>query len=356
MKARGSRGGGGWQAACLVFLVVLGAGRGAMAQSTLRPVDVYVVGREAPVARFQAALGALDRPIRWSSLDELDLAQVTERPAEEGVAPPARVWVDCSDPTRARLYFADWTSERFLLRDVPTPDGLSALSLETIAQMIETSLSALTADRTAGMTRVEMGRALGERPEAPAPRVEALPRTSLAPALGAFYAAQAFAEDWPIEEGPGVAAELRQSTGRARLGGWLTGQYQLPATIDDGFAGVRVDTFAIRAGVEIGTPVATDAVAIGRIGVGGDVIHVAPRPADAADAVLEKEKFYWDSMVQFATGLQVRLNPHLELDVAILIDVDLVLRHYDVQVGGATTRLATPWLVRPGLLAGLSWR
>ncbi|HEY4015678.1 MAG TPA: hypothetical protein VGM06_20200 [Polyangiaceae bacterium] len=356
MKARSSRAGGGRTPAWLAVLFVLGVSRSSWAQGAPPAVDVYVVGAGASLPRLQTALGAVDRPIRWASIDKFDLSEVTQPPPEPGGAPAARVWVDCSDPSRARLYFADWSTERFLLRDLPTPEGLTELSLETIAQMIETSLSALTTDRMAGMTRVEMGRALGEKPAAPAPRAEAVPSAPLAPSLGAFYAAQGFARDWPIEHGPGVAAELRQSTGRVRFGGWVTGQYQLPETIDDGLAGVQIDTFAIRAGVEAGAPIAGDAVVLGRIGAGGDILHVAPRLAAIADAQLQQEKFYWDTMVQLATGVQVRLNPHLELDAAIVVDVDLVLRHYDVNVDGGTTRFATPWPVRPGLSAGLSWR
>ena len=328
-----------------------------------------MVGGEATLLRLEAALGAVDRPIRWLSIDRLDIDQILERPPERSgptavaVAAVARVWVDCSDPSRARLYFADWSTERFLLRDVATPDGLSALSLETIAQMIETSLSALSADRTAGMNRVEMGHARSAaRSKLRVARRASPPASALSPSSRGVLRGAGFRAGLAHRAQPG---SRRGATARARgawrLGGWLT--RSVSAARDDrrrarGRAGGHA--LALRAGLEAAAPVQAGErrFVLGRAGARWrrDPPRGAAPCFRLGEPVLEEKKFYWDTMVQFAAGMEIRLDPHLALDVAILLDVDLVLRHYDVDLVGGTTRLATPWPLRPGVSAGLSWR
>jgi hypothetical protein len=311
------------------------------------PIEVAVVGPGA-LPRLQAALAAVDRPIGWVALGAMDRSQVTRPPAQPR---GARVWIDCTDPTRVRLYFANWSTGRFLLREVPLPAGLDALGLETLAQMIESSLSALIADRGAGMDRAEMGRALAERPKPSAPP----PAPPIDFGVGAFYAAQVFAAGWPVEHGPGVVIRALRGGGRARPGGWVTAQYQLPETIVTDLAGVRLDTVAVRAGPELDVPISGGAALTVRAGAGGDVIQVASRQGTNGGASLVAARTYWDFMAQLAIGARLRLPARLELEGEALVDADFVLRHYDVNVDDRSIRIVTPWRVRPGIAAALSW-
>jgi hypothetical protein len=323
------------------------AGRSAADAHAAPPIELAVVGPGA-LPRLQAALAAVDRPIRWVALDAMDRSQVTRPPAQ---AQGARVWIDCTDATRIHLYFANWSTGRFLLREVPLAAGLDALGLETLAQMIESSLSALIADRSAGMDRAAMGRALGERPMPVVP--PAAPPVDFG--VGAFYAAQAFAAGWPVEHGPGLAIRALQGSGRARLGGWATAQYQLPEMIATDLAGVRLDTAAVRVGPELDLPISRGAALAVRAGAGGDVIQVASRQGTNGGAALVAARTYWDFMAQFAMGARLQLPARLELEAEALVDADFVLRHYDVNVDGHLIRIVTPWRVRPGIAVALSW-
>jgi hypothetical protein len=323
----------------------------ASGQTSSPTIEVYVVGTPESISRLEAALGAVDRPIRWIELEKLDLTQVTQRPQEAGIA-VARAWVDCSSPDRARLYFANWNTERFLVREVPFSGGLTPLTLEMLAQIVESSLSALLTDDKAGLTRAEMTAAL----EPAAPAKPETPRSSpLAVTLGAFYGLQAFAPDWPVEHGLGLSAAFGERDGPARLSAWLTVQYQVPEMIQTSLIGVRLDTVAMRAGVELGKPISEDVVLSARVGGGGDLLHVAPRQGTNANASLKADQFYWDYMTQIAVAVTVAWGDHLVTSAALVTDVDLAERHYDLSLAGATTRVAAPWRLRPGFMAGVAW-
>jgi hypothetical protein len=339
-----------WKAGAAVFALMFGAGT-ASAQSPPRAIDIFVAGAPDAVSRLEDAIGVADRPIHWVPIGRVDVEDVVRRPPEGG-PPSARAWIDCSSADRMRIYFANWNSERFLLREVPLPEGLNELALETAGQVIASSLSALMSDDNAGMSRAEITSILQPAPSEPEP-----PRVSAWIAnWGAFYAVQAFAQKQWIEQGPELMATLGQREGGWRLGAWLSGQYQLPAIVDAGLIGVRLDTIALRAGAELAHPVGLRVTLALRVGMGGDVIHIAPRAGSAMQTSLSPERFTWEYAAQIALAGTVRLDERIALSGALLADADLGMRHYDVSVDGATMRALTPWWVRPGLMAGVTWR
>jgi hypothetical protein len=323
----------------------------ASGETPPQSIDLFVAGRSDTVAQLQGAVGAAERPMRWLSVDKIDVADVVRRPIESGQA--ARAWIDCSRPDRVRIYFANWSTGRFLVREVLLPDGLNELALETLGQVIETSLSALIADDKTGMSRAEITSVL-ER----APIIE--PATSKGSSTwgarwGAFYAVQVFAPEELIEQGPGLTAALAQREGRWRPAGWISAQYQLPETIQTDLIGVRLDTIALRAGAEL-TRELTARVALAlHIGMGPDAVHVAPRQGSTQHASLSPERFSWEYAAQFALVGTTRIDAGVVLSAALLADADLSVRHYDVIVDGSAVRALTPWRVRPGLMAGFTW-
>ena len=145
------------------------------------------------------------------------------------------------------------TAERFLVRDVPLPTGLDAAALETLAQVVESSIVALISDERVGMTRAEMTVALAPAPVASEP--EAAPVPPKPPpwrgALAAFYALEGFATDPAVEHGPGILAAADRRVGRWLAGGWVSAQYVIPMTVDGSLVGVRLDALALRAGPEL---------------------------------------------------------------------------------------------------------
>lgn len=318
---------------------------------TPSPIEIFVAGRSDAVSQLENAVVLGDRPVRWVAVDKVDVSDIVRRPTESEPS-ATRAWVDCSRSDRVRIYFANWNTERFMARDVPLPDGLNELALETLGQVVETSLSALAADEKTGISRAEMASVLGSEP---GPELAAPRQSSWGPALGAFYAVQAFASEHLIEHGPGLTAILEEREGTWRPGAWISAQYQFPETINAALIGVRLDTLGLRAGVEVNRGLSAR-VALGvRGGAGGDVVHIAPRQGSTQHATLSPDRFSWQYVAQLALVCTVRVGPGVVLSTALLADADITLRHYDVMVDGSTVRALTPWRIRPGLLAGVSW-
>jgi hypothetical protein len=289
--------------------------------------------------------------MHWVSIDQVDVADVVRRPTESG--PQAtRAWIDCSRGDRVRIYFVNWNTERFLVREVLLPQGLNELALEILGQVIETSVSALIADEKTGMSRAEIASVLDTTSSV-------RPTTTDTPGWGAtwgaFYAVQVFAPEQLIEQGPGLTATLGRREGRWRPAAWISAQYQLPETIETALIGVRLDTFALRAGAELARELTARVALAVHMGIGIDAVHIAPRQGSAQHASLSPERFSSQYAAQLALVGTTRLGAGVELLAAILADADLGVRHYDVVVDGATVRVVTPWGVRPGIMAGVTW-
>jgi hypothetical protein len=180
-------------------------------------VEIVVVGSDEQLEAVRSTIGpsAFDgASVRWARATRLETGELLEqRPeaSELGV----RAWVDLSDEKNASLYFADRAGERFLVRAVALPEGLSQLGRETLGQVLELSIRALLEDDRIGMSRAETSELLNARapkPEVPAPEPERPPEP--APpithesdsSLGAeaFYGARLYSSDVSVVHGPGL--------------------------------------------------------------------------------------------------------------------------------------------------------
>ena len=343
----------------LPFAIGLAA-RAAFADPSAPPLDVRVAASPDAYARLESAVGDAVHPIRWSRAPQIDAGAILERPALADAGEPARVWIDGSRSDRLRVTFVNWTTERFLVRDIPLPDGLNEVALETVAQVIESSVAALLAGAPVGMTREEMATEL--RPPPPPPIADLPPPAASLearwePRIGAFYAAQAFASEVPVEHGPGLLVHLDRAHERWIAGAWVSAQYQLPERVQSPLAGARLDTLALRGGAEVARSLGERWAVGARIGGGVDAVHIAPRSGSSAtSATLTADRFSWTYALHLALVATVRASRHVALSVAAVVDLDVNERHYDVSVDGALTRVATTWPVRPGVLVELAWR
>jgi hypothetical protein len=339
------------------------AARAAFADPSAAPLDVRVAASPDAYARLESAVGDAAHPIRWSRAPQIDTGAILERPAVTDADEPARVWIDGSRSDRLRVYFVNCKTERFLVRDVPLPDGLNDVALETVAQVIESSVAALLAGAAVGMTREEMATELRPPPAPPIPALPPPPAPVDAragrwePSIGAFYAAQAFASEVPVEHGPGLLVHIDRAADRWIAGAWVSAQYQLPERVRSSLAGARLDTLALRGGAEVGRSLDGRWGVGARIGAGVDAVHIAPRSgSSAASATLTADRFSWTYALHLALVATVRASRHVAVSLAAVADVDVNERHYDVSIDGALTRVATPWPVRPGVLLELAWR
>jgi hypothetical protein len=299
----------------------------------------------------------------WSRADSLDPADVL-RAQGPGVI---RCWIDLRDPRRARLAFAAWSGERFLVRDVDLHGKLDPLDRAALAEVLDSSLEALVENERAGLTRREAEALLAPQAAAPplapaGPMVvpAAAPRSPLldAPApvrerthveAGAFYAMQALADRWPAAHGPGVslalAGELPRELGHPRwfAAGWLSAQYRLPVSASGAEAGVGLDGFALRAGGDVGGE------RFGaRLGAGVDLVHVTPEVADPA---VTSAASRWTAGFALTAALRGQLYRFRGLRVvgSLLVDVVPTAVDYGVSAGGTLVPTFSPWRLRPGI-------
>jgi hypothetical protein len=201
------------------------------------------------------------------------------------------------------------------------------------------------------MSRAEMTSAL----QTPSIETKTAPRSPWIARWGAFYAVQGFAAEQPIEHGPGLMAAFGQREGRWRLAAWAKGQYQLPQTIDTGIISVRLDTVALRVGAEVARSLTARVALATHIGLGGDIVHIAPRQGSSGHATLSSERFTWEYLAQLALVATVQMDAGVTLSGALIADADLGMRHYDVLLDGSTVRALTPRWIRPGVMAGVTW-
>ena len=147
------------------------------ASAAAAAVDVTVVGTpdDEEHVRGLAVSRALGGRVRWLRVDAFEPASVLADVAAAGDA-AVRVWIDMTDPRRARLTFAT-RSERFLIRDVELSGRFDEVDRAALAEVLELSVGALMDNERAGLSRDEAQALLARRepPDAPLPAPAPLP-------------------------------------------------------------------------------------------------------------------------------------------------------------------------------------
>jgi hypothetical protein len=359
-------------------------------------VEIAVVGSAVDLTRMRALLGprpARGATIHWRRLDSFSPFEILRAPPEPAGARAlaTRCWIDLTDRGHGRghgrrhahLYFSGRSGARFLIRDVDVSDKFDELDLTSLAEVIDSSLTAVVEDDLVGITRAEAERLLAQQTPAPQPRARdsATESAVLAPAVpspaiphgawsggvaaGVFYAAQGFATELPVVSGPGVIASVPVLSAGGdsgwQLGVWISGQYQIPASANADLASVRLAAIATRAGLLARWPLGRRRpVRIGieaRLGAGADTIHLTPRPGTQdGSAALTGARWSTSTAITGAAGVVARLGDadRVRLGVRAFADLLPVATHYDVAVAGQPITVVAPDRVRPGLVAELT--
>ena len=356
-------------------------------------VELTVVGAEGPYQSLRDRIGAhaaVGGAVLWSRLDRFNPLDELLRGQGRPGARSLRCWVDLSDLRRATLYFAAPGGQRFLVRDVALSGRLDEIDQQSLAQVLELSIAALLEDEHAGLSLAQARAMLSRAPaaDASAAATAAPPagssRSRREPGwelmLGLFYAVEDVAAALPVAQGPGLDLALRSPAARraaangqpedgalattpaaagSSWGLWLDGQYQLPRSAQTADIGVRLQTAAVRAGVE-GERWHLRA----RLGAGLDWSRVTPLPGnDGTPAALAAS--HWSQTVVLTSAIAARLSMGRatsgghrpgSLTLALFVDVVPETVRYQVQDATGTVRVAfAPRRVRPGLAVGLSF-
>jgi hypothetical protein len=286
--------------------------------------------------------------LHWMRLPGFDPDEVLR---EQAVAPDvrARVWIDVSDRRLARLYLADHRAQRFLVRDLPLPDGLDELGKEALAQVVESSVAALLEDASVGLTRAEATSVLtARRPPAGA---------AVGLAFEALVVSQAVAPELPI--GVGVAVRVaagRRLTDRTEARLWALAAVDLPQRYQSAAIGARLQAVAVRAGAAVAVALGGRTALLVAAGLGPDLTRLEPEQGTAGGAMLTGARWTSALVGRAEVGLSVALRGHARLALSAFADADLRATHYDVMLAEQRTAVIAPYRVRPGLMLGAQWR
>jgi len=373
-----------WPLVGLLFAARVHAGSEVSATSPQpmpAAVEVTVVGTADDLLWARSLVGRANAVLasaRWRLRASFDRSELFASRARAHVL---ACWLNLSDRTRARLYFAAPSGERFLLREVALVGGGSEVDRASVAEVLELSVAALLENERAGLTRVETLSVLAELQGSEEPPVRRAP-VSLAdrPAIeaapletpsrilwgiGVSLVEQVLSTDLPIVQrfGGEVLA------GRAYEAGWLagivSGEYQLLAEAQAADIGMQLQCLSVHAGIEAGlvhgeaAESRFGALRSGyvRLGLGIDFSHVVPLfGASAAGARLAPA--HWSRALVFrgVIGTSWALASRLGLDARLLADLLPVGVHYDVAIEDERRAVFSLWRVRPGLVLALTWR
>jgi hypothetical protein len=220
-------------------------------------IEVNVVAEPARFDEVRSAIGGetlLGGKVRWTRLERLSAADLLKA----NLTPELRVrcFVDLSRPDRATLYFTDRSSRRFLYRELPIANDLDALERETLAQMMEFSISALLDESTAALSRDEAVALLRpstvEGAETDGNVSETAKRTTEphwlpgARVSGRFAVEEDSRQLAPaVSPGVGIAAMFSRSASR-QLGLQLVASQQLTRSMHTAIAGAQLSGLTLR--------------------------------------------------------------------------------------------------------------
>jgi hypothetical protein len=270
----------------------------------------------------------------------------------------AWAFVVLEPPALARLYFRGPHAERYLLRNLPLRDGLDEYGRELIAQVVESSVSALL-HSTAGITREQASAEIDRPLEVPRTEpVSAAPQTPPAaqkPSEWRAWTALRYAFEWSggdlgAAHGPGLEVGVEWSALRTRL----IAERAFAQTLASPELTASLQTTALRFAVDTYWPkLAAHALVIG-LGAGIDILDARPTAASDPLLTLAPGHSHAVPVVRAEVGYQLHQGPWRLLAFGF-VDASLLHTHYDLDRAGSEVRLATPWPMRPGAGLVFGW-
>ena len=312
-------------------------------------VHIFVVGTTAESVRpLVDVFSRRDSNLHLTHVPVFSAADVLMA-GDSGVA--ARVWIEVAPTGQARITIADERAQRFLVREAALPTWPDEVARETVAQMVESSVTALLENQRLGMSRAEADSALAARAQStPKPA-----RTEHRQSFGVSYQAQLFSPQIALAHGPGLRWSISRPTHAGDIGLGASGQYVLPQDEVSADVGAELQTVALRLGAELRERLGALASLAAGLGGGVDAVHVKPRQGQLGVATLTNA--HWTAVTVLRAELRatVELGRQLGLSLASSVEWDPAKRHYDVSGLDGTAAMVQPYTVRPGLSLALEW-
>ena len=309
-------------------------------------VRVLVAGDAARVKALSEALGDPFRrariELRFERASRIEPAGLLEPAAEDGSA-RAVLAFDLSRSDRALLYLTDRGRTRVFVRQLELSEGFDEVTLERLVIAARTSVSAILAGESIGLTRQDYERSLRSPP--PTPK-QPTPKRVRTLSIGSRYEARWLAGSMPAH-GPGLMVSSNGE--RFALGVTVSGH--LPWRYQQGDIGLRLVTLGSALSAELRQAIAPGWRASASLGLGLDVTQVEPlalRPgvSETADGCWVLDPFARAQLGLWHTWPSVWLGAFTGLDL------EFVRARYTVDRNGQRETLLSPNVVRPLLALG----
>jgi hypothetical protein len=353
-----------WRA--FLIAVFLGAPCAA-AETQAHLVEIVAAGEAESVTLLEERSRSLlrDYPIRLEWSVRTDFRPRDVFAAGEHAA-LARIWLDLRQGTQAVLYVVDDAHDRFLVRVVPLDAGYDEVACESVGTIVQSSVEALLAGATVGVTRqaaeAQVSELEGSEPAAAQPE-PAKPPPARAPApeprgrryrlsVDLSYRGQLLQDGPEILHGPELGASLTRPDPPLSLTGFAALGYRLPLSWDEQGVGLQMEGFGLRAGPGLGWRLGRP-IHLRLLGVLGlDVLEVDPVSTDPLAAATDP---FWIlvPMLGAAAEIELRLFGPLSLWASAGAEVDLAGHHFDVLEDGQPVTVLQAWTVQPAVRLGV---
>lgn len=315
-------------------------------------VEIIVIGTSPDTVRpVVDVFSRRDAHLRLAQVPVFRPADVLERVARRDVC--ARVWVEVSGTGHARITIADRQAERFLVRELAVPGWPDEMGRETLAQVVESSVTALLENERLGMNRAQAHSVLASAERAIAAPAPESPRLSTSAAIS--YDVQLFSPQIAFAHGPGASAAVGWDTTVGRMAAWLRAQYVLPQSHVGEAVGVVLQSIALRCGAGLERHAGARFRLAGGLGGGIDVVHVAPRQGTLNVATVRGAHWQAIAVLRAQLTVTLMLGGQVGISMTPSLEIDPAQRHYDVQGSDAKVTVIAPYRVRPGLSLALEW-
>jgi hypothetical protein len=333
-------------------------------------VRLVVIGGLIEPAKLLAAVGEplRDDAVTTETKQRFEAAEFLD-PAQRGGA-EIEIWVDASAAPRVHLYFVDQRDVRYSLHTLELSGTMSELDLETLAQAISWSLSALRSNTGNTLDAAEAAKVLSLRQEtSPVTGVQTQPPRATAQlasssdtnagtsesAVGGggrwsalvSYAAALHSSQFGIVHGPGVGAGFEAEPRATAWGGRLTVQLQLPDAYVEQRVATALTSVAARAGAQISVPL-SGALRWGvNGGVGLDTAWVTPTRGSDVTYSAAEQTVSFVPLAHVSVLADIRVATFLSFEVSAGVEADFIKLHYDVVDADAAQSVVVRFPVRP---------
>jgi len=268
----------------------------------------------------------------------------------------ARVWIALSPSGRATLYLEHGASDRVLVREVAGDANNPELAREELGHILQTAVDGLKAGEEVGTPRdealkdVPAANTAEAAPEpAPQPAADATPPPATPQPLrfGPRYELLWLGDSARFEDGPGAVFALALPVGVE-----LSAYYRRPLQVEDTPAGVRLQTFSMRALVTLQAwRSERSGIRLGA-GAGADFVRVSPLGEAGQTVELSEATWLKLALGRLQASYARRAFGFMELELTAGADLDVNDTRYVFEQGSGERSVLDPWPVRPFVSLG----